>query len=85
MSLQRCYQKTAPRCESEASTTREILVEESGWTKAGTEAKADSAGEKAESILGDQEKALGSPESVCQRTEKQGSTTDELTVKFNHA
>ena len=38
-----------------------MLAEESGWTKAGTEAKAVLAVEKAESISGDQEKALRYP------------------------
>ena len=48
-------------CESEASTTRNILAKESGWTGAGTEAKADLAEEKGDSILGVQEKSFGSP------------------------
>ena len=37
------------------------MAKESGWTRAGTEAKAVLAAKKAEPILGDQEKALGSP------------------------
>ena len=49
--------KTSPTCESKTSTFREILAEESRWTRAGTEAKADLAEEKTESILGIQEKS----------------------------
>ena len=54
-------------CESEASTTRNILAKESGWTGAGTEAKADLAEEKGDSILGVQEKSLRSPLSASVR------------------
>ena len=47
--------------EKQASTSREILGQESRCTRLGTEAKADLAEEKAEFISGAQEKVLRSP------------------------
>ena len=62
------------------------MAEESGWTRAGTEAKAVLAAEKEESISGDQEKALGSPlRAYFKWVEKQGSTRDELPVEVDRA